>query len=546
MNSAAKPNAPLYDVVVVGGSLSGAATATLLLRKNPGLKLLIVEKSTHFTRRVGEATVEVSAFFLGRILGMTQHLNESHLVKQGMRFWFTNKEVASLDQASELGGRYQVRLPSYQLDRAVFDEEVLRRACGAGATLLRPASVTKVHLTPGGEQIITLRTGESVETVRARWVLDASGVAALLARQEGWWQCNDAHPIAAAWGRWKGVKDWDGYELAQKYPEWACAPYGIRGTATNHVVGDGWWSWWIPLKGGDVSVGVVFDQRLVQWPRDGGRLGDRLKQFLMQHPVAREILADAVLIEGDVHWRKDLAYFSTKFAGDGFVLVGDAAGFIDPFYSPGMDWISFTAVSAAELVTAQRRGEPLTERIEHHNKAFSLSYHRWFQAVYQDKYEYMGEYDLMRLAFLLDLGLYYLGIVAQPFRKGMKGLLEPPFSEPLAQPVFALMRVYNRRFAQIARRRRRLDLLGRTNHGQRYLASGFTLSRRDIRLIAKTVLQWGWLELKEGWHTWPEELPVPVSVSVGKRQAIEPSSTVKQKVASASVSVSVSEENTSG
>jgi hypothetical protein len=72
---------------------------------------------------------------------MTQHLNEAHLVKQGMRFWFTNNEVASLDQASELGGRYQVRLPSYQLDRAVFDEEVLRRSCEAGASLLRPANV---------------------------------------------------------------------------------------------------------------------------------------------------------------------------------------------------------------------------------------------------------------------------------------------------------------------------------------------------------------------------------------------------------------------
>src|ERR1700683_914973 len=99
MNSAADQEAPLYDVVVLGGALSGAATATLLLRRNPGLKLLIIEKSTHFTRRVGEATVEVSAFFLGRVLGMTQHLNESHLVKQGMRFWFSNEEVASLDQA---------------------------------------------------------------------------------------------------------------------------------------------------------------------------------------------------------------------------------------------------------------------------------------------------------------------------------------------------------------------------------------------------------------------------------------------------------------
>ena len=491
-----------HDVVIIGGSLSGAATAILLLRDNPGLNLLIVEKSTHFTRRVGEATVEVSAFFLGRILGLTQHLNESHLVKQGMRFWFTNQDVESLDQASELGGRYQVRLPSYQLDRAVFDEEVLRRACAAGARLLRPASVTKVQLTPGGEQIIALRTGEAIKTVRARWVIDASGVAALLARQQGWWRSNTAHPISAAWGRWKGVKDWDGYDLAQKFPQWASAPFGIRGTATNHVVGDGWWSWWIPLKGGDVSVGVVFDQRLVQWPQDGGKLGDRLKNFLLQHPVAREMLADASLIEGDVHWRKDLAYYSTRFAGDGFVLVGDAAAFLDPFYSPGMDWISFTATCAAELVTAQRRGEEISGRIEHHNTVFAGSYHHWFQAVYQDKYEYMGEYDLMRLAFLLDLGLYYLGIVSQPFKMGIKGLHSPPFSEPLARPVFALMRTYNRRFAQIARRRRRLNLLGKTNRAHRFLADGFTLSRSDTRLIFKTIFRWAILELTEGWRSW--------------------------------------------
>src|SRR6202035_2948665 len=111
--------------------------------------------------------------------------------------------------------------------------------------------------------------------------------------------------------------------------------------------------------------------------------------------------------------------------------------------------ISFTCVCATELIGTQRRGESLTAPIEHHNKAFSLSYHSWFQAVYQDKYEYMGEYDLMRLAFLLDLGLYYLGIVSQPFKMGMKGLLAPPFSERLSEPVFALMRTYNRRFVQI-------------------------------------------------------------------------------------------------
>lgn len=502
MSSAVNEKPAVYDVIVIGGSLSGAATATLLLRQNPGLNLLIVEKSTHFTRRVGEATVEVSAFFLGRILGMTQHLNEAHLVKQGMRFWFTNDEVTSLDQASELGGRYQVRLPSYQLDRAVMDEEVLHRACAVGAKLLRPASVIKAELSSGGEQTITIRKEGSSETVRARWVVDASGVAAVIARQQGWWQLNRDHPTAAAWGRWKGVKDWDGYELAQKFPGWAGAPYGIRGTATNHVVGDGWWSWWIPLKGGDVSVGVVFDQRLVQWPQDGGKLGDRLKDFLMQHPVAREMIADAQWIESDVHWRKDLAYYSTTFAGDGFVLVGDAAAFMDPFYSPGMDWIAFTATNAAELISSQRRGEPLSEQIERHNCVFSMSYRRWFEAVYQNKYEYMGEFDLMRLAFLLDLGLYYLGIVSQPFKKGIKGLLAPPFSEPLSRPIFRIMRAYNRRFAQIARRRRALGQLGHTNRGKRFLANGFTLSKSDIRLILKIIFQWCCLELIEGWRSW--------------------------------------------
>ncbi|PYJ11340.1 MAG: NAD(P)/FAD-dependent oxidoreductase, partial [Verrucomicrobia bacterium] len=210
-----------YDVVIIGGALSGGATAALLLRQNPGIRILIVEKSAQLTRRVGEATVEVSAYFLGRVLGLTQYLNEHHLIKQGLRFYFANGDVKNLEDASELGGRYQARLPSYQLDRATFDEEVLRRACVAGADLLRPASVIDVQLLSGQDQTVVLKNGEGTKTVRARWVVDASGVGAVLARKEGWWKSNTAHPTAAAWSRWKGVKDWDSLELAQKFPKWA-------------------------------------------------------------------------------------------------------------------------------------------------------------------------------------------------------------------------------------------------------------------------------------------------------------------------------------
>lgn len=500
MNATAQA-ASVYDVIVIGGALGGAATATLLLRERPELRVLVVEKSAAFTRRVGEATVETSAYFLSRVLGLTQYLNEAHLVKQGMRFWFANDQTRSLEDCSEIGGAYLARVAAYQVDRSTLDEEVLRRACAAGATLLRPASVQTVELKPGGEQEVHVRVGGQVQTHRARWVVDGSGVAALLARQHGWWRPNRQHPITSVWARWTGVEDWDGLALARKFPKWAMACHGIRATATNHFVGPGWWAWCIPLKGGDVSVGVVFDERQVQWPQEGA-LGDRLKQFLLHHPAAREILQGAQYQNGDVHWRKLLPYSTTVQAGDGFVLVGDAAGFLDPFYSPGMDWLSFSAVRAAELILAQAKGDLVAPLVEKHNRDFTVSYARWFEALYLDKYDYMGDYELMRLAFLLDLGCYYLGVAAQPYKRGLAAFREPLFTTAPSVPVFHLMRLYNWRLAAIARGRRTRGVWGRKNTGERFLFGGYTFHGSSAKHIVKAFLQYLALEIREGWRTW--------------------------------------------
>src|SRR5207244_4832092 len=128
----------------------------------------------------------VSAYFLGRVLGLTQYLNEAHLVKQGMRFWFCNDRTTSLEHCSEIGGRYLSRVPAFQVDRSTLDEEVLRRAKAAGAELWRPAAVQNVTLTPGGQQTVTVRERENTKLISARWVVDASGVGGMLSGADSW------------------------------------------------------------------------------------------------------------------------------------------------------------------------------------------------------------------------------------------------------------------------------------------------------------------------------------------------------------------------
>src|SRR5467141_2629278 len=79
-----------YDVVIIGGAFSGAATALMLKRKRPDARVLIIEKTAVFDRKVGESTTEVSSCYMTRILGLTHYLGHHQLAKQGLRLWFSN------------------------------------------------------------------------------------------------------------------------------------------------------------------------------------------------------------------------------------------------------------------------------------------------------------------------------------------------------------------------------------------------------------------------------------------------------------------------
>src|SRR5437762_7969250 len=134
-----------YDVVIIGAAFSGAATALVLKRKHPAARVLIIEKSAEFDRKVGESTTELSSCYMTRILGLTNYLGHHHLAKQGLRMWFANQPDQAFDDCVELGAKYQARLPTFQVDRSTLDQHMLEVAMEAGCDLRRPAKVTSIE-----------------------------------------------------------------------------------------------------------------------------------------------------------------------------------------------------------------------------------------------------------------------------------------------------------------------------------------------------------------------------------------------------------------
>lgn len=487
------------DVVVLGGALSGASLALLLRREAPELRVLVIERSEAFDRKVGEATTEISGEFLSKRLALMSYLAHHQLPKQGLRLWFADNEETPFDSCAEVGANFQVRMPAFQLDREKLDTHILESAEREGAEVWRPARVIS-----SGDGEVTVQHGAEVVTVRARWIIDATGRAATLARKHGTWQKLETHPTNAIWARFRGVKDWDGYDLRSRHSCYGRSCIASRAAATNHLLGYGWWCWIIPLKGGDFSAGLVYDSRLFT-PPDGARLGDRLKAHLMTHPVGREIFADAEPIEGDVKAYSHLPYFSTEIAGPGWQIVGDATGFMDPLYSPGLDYCSWTVRLALGRIKAEASGQRVD--LAEINRRFRQSYDTWFRSLYLDKYFYLGDAELMSAAYQMDISLFYLGPVREITVAREHDLDCLPFNGPVDGLVGRFMTFYNRRLSHIARKRRAAGCYGRRNTGWRELGDGFVPDPRVLRSFWRGFRRWLGAEIHA--LTLPAPAPMP-------------------------------------
>ncbi len=395
------------DVVILGGGLAGLCLARLLRLEQPQRSVLTLDTGSPGGRKVGEALVEIGAMFLDRRLQLGSLLRRTQLPKNGLRFWFDDGTNLPLTEASEDGPMTFGYWQTFQLDRDTLEHSLLELNLASGVNHLY--GVREISTAPGHTVRFT-HEGQTRE-VTARWLVDASGVAAVLSRQRGLLTADHRVDHGGCWARFA---NW-------RCPGWHLEAQGDRRRvigkrllSTNHLMREGYWIWWIPLASGLMSVGLVYDHDLLERPP---RTLDKFIEFLRQHRPCKELMADADPVDFGT-----LTHFAHRprhyFGEDRTAAIGLAGGFVDPYYSSGVDFIALGCEFLCELI----RTDNCAERRESYNRMMSAYYEQCVQ--FASEMQTYAAQALRVPIYRRDIHLYW-NLYAWPYFS--RDLLSPRF-----------------------------------------------------------------------------------------------------------------------
>ncbi|HET9905940.1 MAG TPA: NAD(P)/FAD-dependent oxidoreductase [Anaerolineales bacterium] len=332
----------MYDVIIIGGGPAGSTLGSYLSKA--GIKNLILEGHNHPRPHVGESLVLSTMRVFGE-LGLIDKMDQAGFPKKFGASWrdFNGKEQAL--HFAEFRQEGIDRDHTYHVDRSKFDLLLLKHAESLGSEVHQGVQVRRVNFE--GDQAVGVRArfaGQEID-IPAKIVVDASGRQTLLGRQLNLKQNDKIFNQYAVHGWFENVARGEDPKT-EDYIHIYFLPVK-RG-----------WAWQIPINDKITSVGVVAEREVFQqFKSESERY---FNTYVESNKGLAKAMANAVRVN-EFKTEGDYSYILDKFCGNGFLMVGDAARFVDPIFSSGVSVAMHSARFAAQTIQAALESGDLSE-----------------------------------------------------------------------------------------------------------------------------------------------------------------------------------------
>lgn len=354
-----------FDVAVVGGGPAGSSAAIALAQR--GRSVVLLERARFPRFHIGESLLS-SANERFAELGLTETIRAAGFPKKWGAFLSTCDGRA--ERTVDFAASREVMTPqTWEVSRAKLDAILLERARAVGATVREGCRVAEVDVDGAGVELVLHPEGAEPERLRAAALIDASGRDGLLARRFDLRRDEPRLANVTIFAHYSGVPRLAGERAGD-----------IRLVARR----DAGWFWLIPIDDELMSVGVVLPMPLYRKIEKGSP--EQMLQEAIADTPAVAALMKAATREWPVRVERDFSYASKAYAGDRWLLAGDAGSFLDPVFSTGVSIAMESGIeAAAELDRAlasgrfERSAFARFERVQARRFAF---YRRFVVAFY--------------------------------------------------------------------------------------------------------------------------------------------------------------------